>query len=67
MYPNLNAEMARAGITKAKLAKIIGKSTTTISQKCSGQVGIDIKEAFAIKEAIGCRDVTLDELFAWRD
>lgn len=67
MYANLNAEIARAGMSKTELAKAIGKSRTTLSQKLSGQTNIDIKEAFAIKKAIGCDNVTLDELFAWRD
>ena len=67
MYPNLNAEMARADITKTDLAKAIGKSRATLSMKLSGKCAIEIREAFAMKEAIGCHNVTLDELFAWRD
>lgn len=67
MYPNLEAEMARVRMTKSMLAKKIGKSRATITTKMSGQTSIDIREAFAIKEAIGCTNVTLDELFAWKD
>ena len=67
MYPNLEAEMARVRMNKTMLAKALGKSRATLSTKMSGQTSIDIREAFAIRDAIGCKDVTLDELFAWKD
>lgn len=67
MYPNLKAEMARADISKSDLARAIGKSPATVSMKIAGQCSIEIREAFAIKKAIGCKNVSLDELFAWRD
>lgn len=64
MYPNLEAEMARVKMSKIQLAKKIHKSPSVLSQKMAGRVGIDIGEAFEIKEAIGCQNVPLDVLFS---
>ena len=67
MYPNLEAEMARVRMTKSMLAKKMGKSRSIITTKMSGKTTIDVREAFAIRDAIGCKDVTIDELFEWKD
>ncbi len=67
MYPNLEAEMARVRMSRKQLAKKINKSPATLSQKMTGKIGIEIGEAFEIKRAIGCTNVSLDELFTWKD
>ena len=67
MYPNLEAEVARVRMSKRQLAKKLGKAPATMSQKFAGKVGIDINEAFEIKKIIGCENVSIDELFAWKD
>lgn len=39
MYRNLEAEMARAGITQGQLAKELGITPTTLSLKLNGKSG----------------------------
>jgi transcriptional regulator with XRE-family HTH domain len=63
MFPNLNAEMARIGMTRKELAFALGRTTATMSQKLTGKTNLSLDEAFAIKKAIGT-DIPLDELFA---
>lgn len=67
MYPNLEAEMARVRMSRKQLAKKINKSPATLSQKMTGKIKIELGEAFDIKRAIGCKNVSLDELFEWKD
>lgn len=62
VYPNLKAEMSKKQITQAKLADLLGRTTSTISLKLSGQAPISLDEAFAIKSVIHSR-LTLDVLF----
>lgn len=63
MFPNLNAEMARIGMTRKELAIAVGRTRATMTQKLTGKTKLSLDEAFAIKKAIGT-DIPLDELFA---
>lgn len=62
MYRNLEAELARAGMTKQKLAQEIGCTPSTLSMKLGGKSPITLSEAARIKHAIGVT-VPLEELF----
>ena len=63
MYPNLNAERARKGITLDTLADALGVTVGTVSLKLSGKAPITVAEAKVIKATIGV-DMPLDELFS---
>ena len=52
MYPNLNAERARNGITMEDIAKAIDKSVGTVYQKLSGNQPITLNEAAQIKKCV---------------
>lgn len=62
MYPNLNAELARIGLSRVALATLIGRTPSTLSLKLAGKAPITLKEAAKIKECIGT-DMMLEELF----
>lgn len=62
MYPNLNAELARKDVTNAQLAKVLGLSPGTVSQKRNGAFDFTLKEARAIKHFLKL-DMPLEELF----
>lgn len=63
MFPNLEAEMARAKITQASIALLIGITPTTLSFKLNGKSPISLRECVKIKNAF-FPDKTLDYLFA---
>lgn len=63
MYKNLEAELARKGITKGDLAKALQIRPTTLSNKLSGKSIITLKEALTIKSVLGV-EMSLEELFA---
>lgn len=63
MYLNLKAEMARNSWKMRDLAKASGISTPSLSQKINGKRDFRLKEARAIRKALGCEDLTLDFLF----
>lgn len=63
MYPNLEAEMARSKISKAKLADILEITPTTLCFKLNGKSTLSLKECVAIKRKV-FPDKTLDYLFA---
>lgn len=63
MYRNLEAELARNGITRKEIAKIIGCSTSTVSQKMSGKSSFTMPEARALQKVLGI-DKPIDYLFA---
>lgn len=52
MYRNLKAEMIRAGIKTADLAKVIGKTTGTVYNKLNGKTGWYHPEVMTIKEIL---------------
>ena len=62
MFPNLEAEMAREKITQAKLAEILGITTTTLSFKLNGKSTLSLKECVEIKKK-AFPDKSLDYLF----
>lgn len=62
-YPNLEAELVRAGLTKKDLAPILGCTRSTLSLKLNGKSPLTLLEAIKIKQFIGV-DMPLEELFA---
>jgi transcriptional regulator with XRE-family HTH domain len=62
MYPNLNAELARKDIKLEQLARVLGLSVGTVSQKKNGLYDFTLKEAKAIKHFLQV-DIPLEELF----
>ena len=63
MYRNLEAEMARAKITQAYLAKQLGITPTTLSLKLNGKSNLTLKECVQIKKILDTEE-TVDYLFA---
>lgn len=63
MFCNLNAEMARKGITSAYLAGKLGMTPTTLSLKLNGRSELSLKQAVQIKSILGV-DIPLEVLFA---
>ena len=62
MYPNVKAEIARKGLTLDAIAKAIGISLTTLSQKLNGKYPITLNEAKKIKVVLGV-NIPLEVLF----
>lgn len=63
MFPNLDAEMARKKITRARLAKILKRTPTTLSLKLNGKAPITLEECLEIKKAIGT-EKSIEYLFS---
>lgn len=63
MYPNLEAEMARKGITRLSLADKIHRTPTTLSLKLNGKAYLTLPECIEIRDAIGS-EFSIDYLFA---
>jgi hypothetical protein len=66
VYPNLNAELARSGLTVAMLASFMGMTTQNVNNKLNGKVAINHRDMKAIQEFFrvkGGGDFTLDYLF----
>ena len=63
MYPNLEAEMARAKVTQAALAEVLGITPTTLSFKLNGKSTLSLNECVEIKRKY-FPDKSLDYLFA---
>ncbi len=51
-YANLRAEMARQGITVKQLAKLLGVSLKTASNRLSGKTEFTLSEALEINEKL---------------
>jgi predicted transcriptional regulator len=66
MFPNLNAEIARAGLTNAEVAKKANMSYSTFSLKMNGKSKFTFDETLRIKKAIGV-DIPLEELFTKKE
>ena len=52
-YPNLEAELKRQGITRKKLASMLGIHIQTVSSKLTGKSQITLDEATRISESLG--------------
>lgn len=63
MYPNLEAELARARITQNELARHLGITPTTLSFKLNGKSQLSLKECVEIKRFLNSC-ATVDYLFA---
>lgn len=62
LYPNLMAELARAGLTVLDLAEKADMSYTTLMDKLRGRSDFKVKEARLIKSILNL-DISIDELF----
>lgn len=63
MYSNVRAEMARKNISMVDLSEKTGIRYQTLSEKLRGNSPLLVKEAVAIRNALGV-DMTIDELFS---
>ncbi|MFQ6932366.1 MAG: hypothetical protein ACLRR3_15645 [Eubacterium sp.] len=63
MYPNLDAELARKKITRARLAKILDVNPGTLSLKLNGKAPLTLTECIEIKQAVG-EQYSIEYLFA---
>ena len=66
MYPNLDAEMARAKITRCALAKELKMTPTTLSLKLNGKSNLSLEECVEIKKALKT-PLSIEYLFATSD
>nr|DAX63388.1 MAG TPA: SOS-response transcriptional repressor [Caudoviricetes sp.] len=62
MYKNLEAELARNGITRIDIAEVLQLNISTVSNKLTIPKRLKLYEAVKIKEAF-FPDLTLDYLF----
>lgn len=62
MYRNLEAELARKGITKTKVARELGLTLGTLSLKLNGKSHLTLDEAMKIKKILKV-DMPIEELF----
>ena len=68
VYPNLNAELARSGLTVAMLASFMGMTTQNVNNKLNGKTAIKLRDMKAIQEFLkvkGGGTFTLDYLFKY--
>lgn len=66
MFKNLRAEVARAGMTNADVADVIGKSVPTLSRLLSGKQPFRLSQMMALQSELEERNgaaYTLDYLF----
>lgn len=63
MFPNLNAEMGRSGLTIKALSEKTGIPYETLKNKCSGNTEFKRKEMFLIKTKV-FPQCTIDYLFS---
>lgn len=62
MYRNLEAELARKGITKTKVAQELGITLGTLSLKLNGKYKLTLPEAIKIKKILDI-DLPVEYLF----
>lgn len=62
MYRNLEAELARAGIKRTKLAELLNVTASTVSEKINKSGRFTLKEAFLIRDTF-FPTLSLDYLF----
>lgn len=63
MFPNLKAEMARYGLTYAKVAEAIGRTPNWVDSRLRGKASINIEEARLIRNTF-FPDIDYDYLFS---
>ena len=63
MYRNLEAEMARAGITQREMSEKLGITATTLSFKLNGKSNLSLSECVEIKKILGTNE-PIDYLFS---
>lgn len=63
MFSNLEAEMARKGMTRNELAKLMHISPTTLGNKLNEKVSISLPECLEIKRILGLTDIPIEVLF----
>lgn len=66
LYPNINAELARNGLTVAMLADYMGMTTQNVYNKLNGKTAVNQKDMKTIQDFFrvkGCGTFTLDYLF----
>ena len=66
MYPNFEAERARAGLTLEDLTCEVGGTISSLSNKLRGVYALTFADAVALKKALKT-NVSLEELFEIRD
>lgn len=66
MYRNLEAELARKGIKRADIAKVLGVTIGTVSEKLNTASKLKVVEAFKIRDTF-FPDMDFDYLFATAD
>jgi len=62
MYRNLEAELARKGITKTKMAEELGLTLGTLSLKLNGKSNLTLPEAVKIKKVLAV-ELPIEYLF----
>lgn len=62
IYPNLEAEMARSGVTQKDVAFVVDKTPETISRWMNGKGMFTVGAAFRVKEEL-FPDFDVDYLF----
>lgn len=62
LFKNLRAEMLRAGLDVAGLAKKTGMKVSALYSRLNGTVTFSLDEAIAIKKVLGV-EMPLEELF----
>ena len=65
MYPNFEAERARADLTLEDLTKEIGGTVASLSNKLRGVYALSFSDAVALKKALKT-EIPLEILFAKR-
>lgn len=66
MYPNLEAEMKRNGITGEKMAKQLGISRSSLSAKMNNRDRMKLSECASIIDLF-FDGMKIDYLFQWKD
>lgn len=62
-YPNLNAELARIGMTHKQLADRIGRPHVTVNNWMIGRTSVPVSDCFRIKDEL-FPELSVDYLFA---
>jgi len=63
MYKNLKAEIARAGLHKEDLARLLNVSVDSLIEKLSGKKDFMLDECLKIKSALAEKRLGLEYLF----